>query len=127
MFEAVKGQKIAVSMLKHEIKNNNLPQALLFHGPDGCGKFLTALELARSVNCKYTGSSDCKCSSCLGISKIMSRNIFPVCKSNIKNTFQLVQLAPTQHSTYSREQKKKDFIQSASARRKVKLFTNVFL
>ena len=87
----VKGQKIAVRMLKQEIRNKNLPAALLFHGPEGCGKFLTSLELARVVNCRDTGSSDCTCSSCVGVSRLMSRNIFLICKSNLKNTFDLWQ------------------------------------
>jgi len=80
-------------MLGNEIQNNHLPASLLFHGPDGCGKFLTAIELARILNCHFSGSSACTCTSCMGISKLISRNIFLISKSNLRNTFDLWQMA----------------------------------
>ena len=72
MFKAVKGQNIAVKMLSQELAGGLLPQTLLFHGPDGTGKFLTAIELAKLLNCENPGSeptgenagSGCCCVSC---------------------------------------------------------------
>ncbi len=89
MLEAVKGQKIAVRMLEHEVQSNNLPGALLFHGPDGCGKFLTALEITRAVNCRNSGSPGCFCPSCKRIRKLISKDVFLICKANLENTFEL--------------------------------------
>ena len=89
MFERIKGQHIAVKMLSHEITKGMLPASVMFHGPDGCGKFLVAIELARILNCKNTGSSECTCPSCVNVSKLISRNLFLICKSNLRNTFAL--------------------------------------
>lgn len=89
LLEAIKDQQIAVRMLEHELQGNNLPGALLFHGPDGCGKFLTALEIARSVNCRSSGAQDCVCPSCKRVRKLISKDVFLICKSNLRNTFSL--------------------------------------
>jgi len=87
VFERIIGQHIAVKMLSHEITKGMLPASVMFHGMDGCGKFLVSVELARVLNCKNTGSSECTCNSCGNISKLISRNLFLICKSNLRNTF----------------------------------------
>lgn len=89
MFGVVKGQDIAVKMLTRELANDALPQALLFHGPEGSGKFLTALELARVVNCAKEGRDGCDCASCRGITNLSTKNVFFICKSSLMNTFEL--------------------------------------
>jgi len=89
LFETVKGQKIAIRMLINEIKEKTLPQTLLFHGPDGCGKFLTAVEVARTVNCEGTLSSFCTCPSCIRIYRFASINLYIISRSNLRNTFEL--------------------------------------
>lgn len=40
------------------------PQALIFEGADTINQYLFALELARVLNCKKDGASDCDCVSC---------------------------------------------------------------
>jgi DNA polymerase III delta prime subunit len=76
-------------MLEHEILNDRLPASLLFYGPEGSGKFHTAVELARIINCTYGGKSGCLCPSCKSISRLSSRNLFLISKSALKNTFAL--------------------------------------
>ncbi len=85
----VKGQNIAIRMLEHEIKRDSLPQTLLFYGPESCGKFLTALELVRIINCKHNRAPNCICSCCTDTEKLISTDLFIICKSNLRNTFDL--------------------------------------
>jgi len=89
LFEVVKGQKIAIQMLVNDIKAQTLPQTLLLYGPDGCGKFLTAIEVARIVNCENNLSSHCNCSSCIRINNFTSTNLYIISRSNLRNTFEL--------------------------------------
>ena len=46
------GQPAAVTCLTRLAARERVPHALLFHGPDGCGKHTTALALASAVNCQ---------------------------------------------------------------------------
>lgn len=89
MFEAVKGQDVVVRMLEHEITRNRLPQALLFHGPEGCGKFLTALELVRVLKCTGSKSASCNCRSCYIIRNLLSKDLLILSKAEMSNTFSL--------------------------------------
>jgi len=76
-------------MLTNELHRDSLPQSLLFYGPEGSGKFLAALELARVLNCAEGGVEGCGCSSCRSIEGFFSRNLFLICRSSLKNTFEL--------------------------------------
>jgi len=74
-------------MLEHEILHDRLPASLLFYGPEGSGKFHTAVALTRIINCTYGGNSDCSCPSCRSILRLSARNLFLISKSELKNTF----------------------------------------
>jgi DNA polymerase III delta prime subunit len=87
LLEAVKGQNIAVRMLEREIQRGGLPGTLLFYGPDRSGKFFTALELARVLNCHTKGSHSCRCSSCMSIQKLVSPDLYVISSSDLNNTF----------------------------------------
>ncbi len=76
-------------MLTHELQGNRLPRTLLFYGPDGAGKFLTAVELARVVNCEENSLSGCACRSCITIKNLLSKNLFIISRANLTNTFHL--------------------------------------
>ncbi len=91
MFEAVKGQKIAKSMLENEIASGRLPQVLLFYGPDGSGKFLTAMELIKILCCQDSKTSFCNCASCRAVQNLQSRNLLLISQSQLQNTFSLWQ------------------------------------
>jgi len=49
--EQVLGQERALRRLRPYLKDRTSPQALLFHGPEGVGKTLTALQYAKTLNC----------------------------------------------------------------------------
>ncbi|MGQ9616133.1 MAG: hypothetical protein ACUVWJ_06980 [Spirochaetota bacterium] len=92
MFEAVKGQDVVIRMLEHEINRNRLPQALLFYGPEGCGKFLTAIELVRILRCTGLKSTSCNCRSCYLIRNLLSKDVLIISKAEMRNTFSLWRL-----------------------------------
>jgi len=60
-----------------------------YYGPDGAGKFLAAVELARVVICEENGSSGCTCWFCVTIKNLLSKNLFIVSQANLANTFHL--------------------------------------
>ncbi|MBI3397673.1 MAG: DNA polymerase III subunit delta' [Deltaproteobacteria bacterium] len=50
-FQDILGHDREMSILKRALANDRVPHSFLFSGPDGCGKRLTAISLAKSVNC----------------------------------------------------------------------------
>jgi DNA polymerase III delta prime subunit len=89
VFERIVGQDIAVRMLRHEVDRGTLPQVLLFHGPPSSGKFLTALELSRILNCERGGAAGCVCPACVSVERLGSPNLYILCGTNLEDTFQL--------------------------------------
>ena len=71
-FNEIIGHRRPIRLLQKAILNDHLPQAYLFHGPEGIGKRLTAVTLAKAVNCKE-GKEDC-CDECLSCRKIEDSN-----------------------------------------------------
>lgn len=67
-FQNILGQETAISRLKDYIEQERLVNGYLFCGPEGVGKRMTAITLAKAVNCESQSSDACdKCSSCLRI------------------------------------------------------------
>ncbi|UCB46349.1 MAG: hypothetical protein JSV25_02680 [Spirochaetota bacterium] len=89
MLDRIKGQAVSVTMLRHEIERHSLPNTMLLYGPDGSGKFLTSLELTRVVSCVENGKAGCNCASCYGTKRLISNDLFIICKSNLRNSFDL--------------------------------------
>jgi DNA polymerase-3 subunit delta' len=58
--------------LQKAILSDHLPQAYLFHGPEGVGKRLAAVTLAKALNCEEK-EGDC-CDTCLSCRKIGDSN-----------------------------------------------------
>jgi DNA polymerase-3 subunit delta' len=68
----VLGQPKALSFLVQLVRTQRVPGALLFYGPDGVGKKLTALEFAKALNCTHVqpdGSPCGTCASCRAVDK----------------------------------------------------------
>lgn len=64
-FSTVRDQSIALRFLRNALRLRRVPNALLFWGPGGVGKMLTALEMAKAVNCAEAESDACDtCLSC---------------------------------------------------------------
>ena len=76
MYENLVNQS-ASKDLKSDIKNQRLPGAVLFSGPEASGKLTAALETARILSCRESGSHrfDCNCNSCLQHKSLTCTNL----------------------------------------------------
>ena len=64
-FNEIIGHAKVISMLRQLIRQDRLPHALLFTGPDGIGKRLTAFGLAKALLCEKSNNDYCNlCASC---------------------------------------------------------------
>ncbi len=65
-FDQFQGNSSLLDTLRKQLQSGRLPHSLLFAGPEGVGKRMLALSLAKAVNCQQTGGIDfCgQCSSC---------------------------------------------------------------
>lgn len=64
-FQTIKGQEKPISILQEYLKQGCLEGGYLFSGPDGIGKQLVALNLAKVVNCQEQQLDACEqCPSC---------------------------------------------------------------
>ncbi len=72
-FEDILGQKQAINKIEGMLKTDNLPSVLLFYGPEGTGKRLTSLRIAKALNCRNRNSRESffcnECPSCQKIEK----------------------------------------------------------
>jgi DNA polymerase-3 subunit delta' len=68
-FADIQGQEGAIASLRRGIETGRLPHALLFTGPHGVGRFLTAVTVAKALNCLEETGGDC-CDRCLSCAKI---------------------------------------------------------
>ncbi|MDD5196245.1 MAG: DNA polymerase III subunit delta' [Candidatus Omnitrophica bacterium] len=67
-FSAIKGQDRPVEIIKSYIKNARMEGGYLFVGPEGIGKKMAALALAKTLNCLEAKTDACgHCASCLKI------------------------------------------------------------
>src|SRR5690606_15765070 len=73
-FSRIRDQYVPVQFLRNMLERGRVPHGLLFHGPAGVGKQLTAYEFAKALNCQ-THEADA-CDTCLNCRKIAHRN-FP--------------------------------------------------
>lgn len=72
-FKDIIGQKKAINILLGTMVRNRIPSAYLFAGESGIGKKLTAINLAKTLNClKPKTPIDC-CDECSSCKKIDSR------------------------------------------------------
>jgi DNA polymerase III subunit delta' len=64
--ERLVDQSRARRIIESMVQDNRLPHAMLFWGPPGIGKSVTAIELARWLNCDLSPEGPCgKCDSCI--------------------------------------------------------------
>ena len=86
-FSRVRDQQVPLQFLRNMLERKRVPHGLLFHGPAGIGKRLTALEFAKALNC--TQANGDACDTCLPCRKIAHGNfsdlmtIAPVKRSRI--------------------------------------------
>ncbi|MBN1898970.1 MAG: DNA polymerase III subunit delta' [Spirochaetes bacterium] len=83
MLEDIKGQKKAKAILQNLILRNRFPHSLLFYGPSGCGKFLTAKSIVKYFNCQAQDpemKGKDNCSNCHRIDEEIFPDLFVVRK-----------------------------------------------
>ncbi|MFO7660250.1 MAG: AAA family ATPase [Candidatus Cloacimonadaceae bacterium] len=89
MFREIKGQDRAIRLLNNAISHNRVSQAYLFYGPEGVGKFTTALYFGMALNC-VAKSEKRPCGICASCHKFLEFShpdliyVFPT--PNIKTT-----------------------------------------
>jgi DNA polymerase-3 subunit delta' len=75
-------QEVVKKILQGALKEKRIAHSYLFTGPAGTGKWLTAVELAKAVNCLKEGFDSCgECSACKKISRLVHPDlslIFPL-------------------------------------------------
>ncbi|MGF7185220.1 DNA polymerase-3 subunit delta' [Desulfitispora alkaliphila] len=69
----IKGQDKAINQLFGAIIKDRISHAYLFAGPEGVGKFLTALAFANGLNCQSPHEGD-SCGTCLSCRRFASGN-----------------------------------------------------
>jgi DNA polymerase-3 subunit delta' len=84
-FSQIPGQQAVIDRLRSSVAENRVSHALLFYGPEGCGKFALALAFARYISCeKRTAEDACGvCPSCIKYDKLIHPDlhfVFPVIK-----------------------------------------------
>lgn len=88
MLSKIKGQDRAIALLRNAVKNDKLANSYLFYGPEGVGKFTTALYFGMMVNCHATLEKR-PCGLCPSCKKFLNLShpdlmyIFPTPKLNI--------------------------------------------
>jgi len=71
-FNDIQDQKVAIRLLRGIVKSGRIPNGLLFWGPEGVGKGMTADEFTKAVNCSK--SPDDACDTCLSCRKVAHKN-----------------------------------------------------
>jgi len=86
-FSEITGKKNVKKALIFSKKENRIPHALLFVGPEGTGKLGLALAFSQYINCEDPqGDDSCgRCSSCLKYQKLIHPDlhfVFPLMKTD---------------------------------------------
>jgi DNA polymerase-3 subunit delta' len=68
-FDQFQGNSSLLDTLRKQLQSGRLPHSLLFAGPEGVGKRMLALFLAKAVNCQRPGGNDF-CGQCTSCQKI---------------------------------------------------------
>ena len=69
-FKDILGQEKAISFLIKSLKENKILSSYLFIGSEGIGKKLTAIEIAKSINCINLNNNFEACDKCITCRKI---------------------------------------------------------
>jgi DNA polymerase-3 subunit delta' len=91
MYKKIKGQARSIELLKRAVRTNKVAQSYLFYGPEGVGKFTTALYFAMSLNC-LAEIDNRPCGFCASCKKYLSFShpdfvyIFPTPNFNLSTS-----------------------------------------
>ncbi|HOX38691.1 MAG TPA: DNA polymerase III subunit delta' [Candidatus Brocadiia bacterium] len=73
-FSRVAGHETVIENLRRLIRSDRLAHAYLFAGPDGVGKFLTAVAFAQAILCPSSAKTGDACGKCPGCVRVDSGN-----------------------------------------------------
>ena len=77
-FKDITGNNRVKSILSKALAKERLPNSLLFIGPDGVGKYESALVVAKALNCLNKNDDACEtCSACASINEDVVGGRFP--------------------------------------------------
>jgi DNA polymerase-3 subunit delta' len=90
-FNAVIGQEEVKAILRKQVDEKRIPHALMFSGPEGCGKLAMAVAFAKYVLCQHpeNGDSCGHCPSCRQMAKYAHPDLhfsFPIIKKGQTTT-----------------------------------------
>jgi len=105
-FKNIIGQKRVITILERAVKNNRLPHALLFHGPEGSGKTAMALELAKALFCQKNEIYCDNCSDCKRVTQLSHPDlhiIFPAPKESKIDEIKLIRQSIADNTYYRTE------------------------
>src|SRR5262245_24165700 len=79
-FSSIAGHRPVIDLLSRSLGHNTLPPSLVFAGPDGVGKRLTAVALAQALNCTrpVDGQACGACPSCTRIARGVHADVLVV-------------------------------------------------
>lgn len=75
-WNTILGQPFALRVLQSHLVRQRIAPAYLFIGPDGVGKRLAAVEMAKAVNCDRAGTLESPCDACDSCQRI-AREVHP--------------------------------------------------
>jgi DNA polymerase-3 subunit delta' len=79
-FSAIKGQDKAIEIIKSYARKSRFIGGYLFTGPQGVGKRMAAISVAKALNCLSLKGEGCNsCSSCLKIEKAQHPDVHLIC------------------------------------------------
>ncbi|HSR12717.1 MAG TPA: DNA polymerase III subunit delta', partial [Thermodesulfobacteriota bacterium] len=73
-FEDILGQEKALGAIRKALNNGKLAHAYLFVGPEGVGKRLSAVTLAKAMNCRSPRTDGDACEKCPSCVKVNTSN-----------------------------------------------------
>lgn len=100
----IRDQEIPMRLIGNLLSRNRIPNGMLFWGPSGVGKSMTAMTFAKALNCKESPGD--ACGTCISCRKIDNGNhpdimqVSPVKKSRIidveaiENVIEMASLRP---------------------------------
>ncbi|MFH0739261.1 MAG: DNA polymerase III subunit delta' [Candidatus Omnitrophota bacterium] len=114
-FKDIKGQARAIEILENSLQHSAIAGAYLFVGEEGIGKYLTAVNFAKAINCLSEDYRSCdSCLSCLKIEKKQHPDVH----------FIEPQESEAIKIEYMRDLKKEIFFKPYEARKKVFVINN---
>jgi DNA polymerase III subunit delta' len=106
----IKGQDKVIRILSNAIEHNRISQAYLFHGPEGVGKFTTALNFGMAINC-IAKANKRPCGTCVSCRKYLDLNhpdfsyIFPIPRMKTNETGDMKSQSVDEYLTYLENRK----------------------